>query len=102
MCPTPVTQVTATIIARWVVGVDIGGSSTHRFGGRRRLAAESGDFLGGVASDGTNMFVVTGNTFNTHRRLDGGRSDYPLASRALVDLSCLPTTGRLLFVSISI
>ena len=43
-------------------------------------AAEFG-VTGGVASDGTNMFVVTGNTFNTGGNWMGRRSYYPFTSR---------------------
>src|SRR6059058_3308464 len=48
----------------WVVGVDINNPSTV---GAWATTAVGGGIWGhgGVASDGTNMFVVTGNTFNT-------------------------------------
>src|SRR5437667_2915900 len=57
----------------WVVGVDInnpsnvGGWATTAIGGVIWC-------YGGVASDGTNMFVVTGNTFNTGGNWMGGEA----------------------------
>src|ERR1043166_5612206 len=57
----------------WVVGVDINNSSNvHAWA----TTAVGGGIWGhgGVASDGTNMFVVTGNTFNTGGNWMGGEA----------------------------
>ena len=56
----------------WVVGVDISSTSTHAWA----TTAIGGGIWGhgGVASDGTNMFVVTGNTFNTGGNWMGGEA----------------------------
>jgi hypothetical protein len=56
----------------WVVGVDINNISTHAWA----TTAVGGGIWGhgGVASDGTNMFVVTGNTFNTGGNWMGGEA----------------------------
>ena len=56
----------------WVVGVDITSNSTHAWA----TTAIGGGIWGhgGVASDGTNMFVVTGNTFNTAGNWMGGEA----------------------------
>jgi hypothetical protein len=56
----------------WVVGVRI--SDRHAMGWA--TAAEGGGIWGhsGVASDGTNMFVITGNTFNTGGNWGGGEA----------------------------
>jgi hypothetical protein len=57
----------------WVVGVDINNSSNvHAWA----TTAIGGGIWGhgGVASDGTNMFVVTGNTFNTGGNWMGGEA----------------------------
>jgi len=57
----------------WVVGVDINNPST--VGGWATTAIGGGIWgHGGVASDGTNMFVVTGNTFNTGGNWMGGEA----------------------------
>src|SRR5438876_7374244 len=57
----------------WVVGVNINNPST--VGGWATTAMGSGIWgHGGVASDGTNMFVVTGNTFNTGGNWMGGEA----------------------------
>ena len=57
----------------WVVGVDINNPSTV---GAWATTAVGGGIWGhgGVASDGTNMFVVTGNTFNTGGNWMGGEA----------------------------
>src|SRR5881296_267612 len=57
----------------WVVGVDINNPSTV---GAWATTAIGGGIWGhgGVASDGTNMFVVTGNTFNTGGVWSGGEA----------------------------
>lgn len=57
----------------WVVGVDINNPSSV---GAWATAAIGGGIWGhgGVASDGTNMFVVTGNTFNTGGNWMGGEA----------------------------
>src|SRR6266568_2291144 len=57
----------------WVVGVDINNPSTV---GAWATTAIGGGIWGhgGVASDGTNMFVVTGNTFNTGGNWMGGEA----------------------------
>ena len=57
----------------WVVGVDINDFSTV---GAWATTAIGGGIWGhgGVASDGTNMFVVTGNTFNTGGVWMGGEA----------------------------
>ena len=57
----------------WVVGVDINNPLT--VGGWATTAIGGGIWgHGGVASDGTNMFVVTGNTFNTGGNWMGGEA----------------------------
>src|ERR1044071_65003 len=57
----------------WVVGVNINSPST--VGGWATTAIGGGIWgHGGVASDGTNMFVVTGNTFNTGGNWMGGEA----------------------------
>jgi hypothetical protein len=70
----------------WVVGVDINNPST--VGGWATTAIGGGIWgHGGVASDGTNMFVVTGNTFNTAGNWMGGE--------AIIRLQAGPTwTGQ--------
>jgi len=56
-----------------VVGVDIDNPST--VGGWATTATGGGIWgHGGVASDGTNMFVITGNTFNTGGNWLGGEA----------------------------
>jgi outer membrane protein assembly factor BamB len=57
----------------WVVGVPINNPSTV---GAWATTAIGGGIWGhgGVASDGTNMFVVTGNTFNTGGNWMGGEA----------------------------
>src|SRR6516225_429975 len=57
----------------WVIGVDINNpSNVHAWA----TTAIGGGIWGhgGVASDGTNMFVVTGNTFNTGGVWSGGEA----------------------------
>ena len=57
----------------WVVGVDINNpSNVHAWA----TTALGGGIWGhgGVASDGTNMFVITGNTFNTGGNWMGGEA----------------------------
>jgi hypothetical protein len=56
----------------WVVGVDISNTSVRAWA----TTAIGGGIWGhgGVASDGTNMFVVTGNTFNTGGNWMGGEA----------------------------
>ena len=57
----------------WVVGVDINNPSN--VAGWATTAIGGGIWgHGGVASDGTNMFVVTGNTFNTGGNWMGGEA----------------------------
>jgi hypothetical protein len=57
----------------WVVGVDI--NSPSNVGAWATTAIGGGIWgHGGVASDGTNMFVVTGNTFNTGGNWMGGEA----------------------------
>jgi hypothetical protein len=57
----------------WVVGVDI--SNPSNVAGWATTAIGGGIWgHGGVASDGTNMFVVTGNTFNTGGNWMGGEA----------------------------
>src|SRR5213593_3685641 len=70
----------------WVVGVDINNPSNV---GAWATTAVGGGIWGhgGVASDGTNMFVVTGNTFNTGGIWMGGE--------AIIRLQAGPTwTGQ--------
>jgi len=63
----------------WVVGVDINNPSN--VGGWATTATGGGIWgHGGVASDGTNMFVVTGNTFNTGGNWMGGEAIIRLQS----------------------
>ena len=70
----------------WVVGVDINNPSNVH--GWATTAIGGGIWgHGGVASDGTNMFVVTGNTFNTGGNWMGGE--------AIIRLQAGPTwTGQ--------
>jgi len=70
----------------WVVGVDI--NSPSNVGAWATTAIGGGIWgHGGVASDGTNMFVVTGNTFNTGGNWMGGE--------AIIRLQAGPTfTGQ--------
>src|SRR5438552_12404153 len=70
----------------WVVGVDINNPSS--VGGWATTAIGGGIWgHGGVASDGTNMLVVTGNTFNTGGNWMGGE--------AIIRLQAGPTwTGQ--------
>ncbi len=70
----------------WVVGVDI--NSPSNVGGWATTAMGGGIWgHGGVASDGTNMFVVTGNTLNTGGNWMGGE--------AIIRLQAGPTwTGQ--------
>src|SRR5438876_3160396 len=57
----------------WVVGVDINNPSNfHAWATTARGGGIWGH--GGVASDGTNMFVITGNTFNTGGVWSGGEA----------------------------
>src|SRR5436309_2916834 len=57
----------------WVVGVDINNpSNVHAWATTARGGGIWGH--GGVASDGTNMFVITGNTFNTGGVWSGGEA----------------------------
>ena len=57
----------------WVVGVDI--NNTANVHAWATTAVGGGIWgHGGVASDGTNMFVVTGNTFNTGGNWMGGEA----------------------------
>ena len=57
----------------WVVGVDI--NSPSNVGAWATTAIGGGIWgHGGVASDGTNVFVVTGNTFNTGGNWMGGEA----------------------------
>src|SRR5213593_2023107 len=63
----------------WVVGVHIDNPSI--VGGWATTAIGGGIWgHGGVASDGTNMFVVTGNTFNTGGNWMGGEAIIRLQS----------------------
>ena len=57
----------------WVVGIDINNPSNV---GAWATTAVGGGIWGhgGIASDGTNMFVVTGNTFNTAGNWMGGEA----------------------------
>jgi hypothetical protein len=70
----------------WVVGVNINNPATV---GAWATTAMGGGIWGhsGVASDGTNMFVITGNTFNTGGNWMGGE--------AIIRLKAGPTwTGQ--------
>jgi hypothetical protein len=57
----------------WVVGVDINNPSTVAAWATTAIGGGIWGH-GGVASDGTNMFVVTGNTFNTGGNWMGGEA----------------------------
>ena len=84
----------------WVVGVDINNpTNVHGLGYNSVGGGIWGH--GGVASDGTNMFVVTGNTFNTGGNWMGGEAIIRLQAGRSGPV-CLPTTGRLPTGSISI
>ena len=64
----------------WVVGVDI--NNPVNVGAWATTAMSGGIWgHGGVASDGPNMFVVTGNTFNTGGNWMGRQSYYPVTSK---------------------
>src|SRR5437870_4938829 len=58
----------------WVVGVDINNPSTNVHAWATTAVGGGIWGHGGVASDGTNMFVVTGNTFNTGGNWMGGEA----------------------------
>jgi hypothetical protein len=64
----------------WVVGVHTDNPSIV---GGWATAAQGGGIWGhsGVASDGTNMFVITGNTFNTNGNWMGGEAIIRLQDR---------------------
>jgi len=57
----------------WVVGVDINDPSSVAAWAATAIGGGIWGY-GGVASDGTNMFVVTGNTFNTGGNWMGGEA----------------------------
>jgi PQQ enzyme repeat len=78
----------------WVVGVDINDPSSV---GAWATTAIGGGIWGhgGVASDGTNMFVVTGNTFNTGGNWMGGEAIIRLQAGQRGRAS-RPIIGRLL------
>jgi hypothetical protein len=57
----------------WVVGVPVNNPSSVRAWATRAIGGGIWGH-GGVASDGTNMFVVTGNTFNTGGNWGGGEA----------------------------
>ena len=63
----------------WVVGVPINNPSSVMAWATTAIGGGIWGH-GGVASDGTNMFVVTGNTFQHRRQLGRWRSNYSLAS----------------------
>ena len=70
----------------WVVGVDIDNPTNVRAWATTAIGGGIWGH-GGVASDGTNMFVVTGNTFNTGGNWMGGE--------AIIRLQAGPTwTGQ--------
>src|SRR5256886_5689962 len=58
----------------WVVGVDINNNPSNVHGWATTATGGGIWGHGGVASDGTNMFVVTGNTFNTGGNWMGGEA----------------------------
>ena len=76
----------------WVVGVDINNPSNVQ---AWATTATGGGIWGhgGVASDGTNMFVVTGNTFNTGGNWMGGEAIIRLQAGPTGPAN-LPITGR--------
>jgi PQQ enzyme repeat len=57
----------------WVVGVPVNNPSSVKAWATRAIGGGIWGH-GGVASDGTNMFVVTGNTFNTGGNWGGGEA----------------------------
>jgi hypothetical protein len=68
----------------WVVGVDINNPSSVQ--GWATLALGGGIWgHSGVASDGTNMFVITGNTFNTGGNWMGGEAIIRLQAGPVFD-----------------
>ena len=76
----------------WVVGVNI--SNPANVGGWATTAIGGGIWgHSGVASDGTNMFVITGNTFNTGGNWMGGEAIIRLQAGPISPVS-LPTIGR--------
>jgi len=64
----------------WVVGVDINSPSNVMAWATTAIGGGIWGH-GGVASDGTNMFVVTGNTFNTGGNWMGGKAITGLQAR---------------------
>ena len=59
----------------WLVGVPINNpASVTAWADQRHLTAARIWGVGGVASDGTNPFVTTGNTFNTGGTWSGGEA----------------------------
>src|SRR5712672_2589933 len=74
----------------WVVGVDINNPTNVH--GWATTAMGGGIWgHGGVASDGTNMFVVTGNTFNTGGNWMGGEAIIRLQAGPLFSDFWAPT-----------
>ena len=85
----------------WVVGVRINNPASVT---AWATSAIGGGIWGhgGVASDGTNMFAVTGNTFNTGGNWSGGEAIIRLQAGPIFQWRLRPTTGRLLIGSHSI
>jgi len=76
----------------WVVGVDI--NSPTNVLAWATIAVGGGIWgHGGVASDGTNMFVVTGNTFNTGGNWMGGEAIIRLQAGPVFSDFGRPPTG---------
>ena len=80
-CPTPDFAGDCGTYHGWVVGVPINNPSTVT---AWATSAIGGGIWGhgGVASGGTNMFVITGNTFNTGGHWGGGEAIIRLQARA--------------------
>ena len=79
MCPTAATPATADVYYGWLVGVPLNNPASvtawATAGARRGAWA-----VGGVASDGVNPFVATGNTFGASF-VERRRGDHPLPAR---------------------
>ena len=92
MCHTPATPVTAAPIT---AGLSALISTILRMCMAWATTAIGGGIWGhgGVASDGTNMFVITGNTFNTGGNWMGGEAIIRLQAGPTLDRSAYRLLG---------
>ena len=92
MCLTPATWATAAIIT---AGLSALTSTILLTSDGWATTAIGGGIWGhgGVASDGTNMFVVTGNTFNTGGNWMGGEAIIRLQAGPILDRSAYRLLG---------